>query len=329
MQRRYRYERIFYDDPENSTGAKEYVWTAATGVPDFDNAEVYNDTTNWKLKEEVDALPEDQQHWLTEWKDTSVMANLPVAKPATFGGTDEAWRATTDAWTYTWNSLPATKTVDGATATCYYRAIEVSETPYNLAKVNDQDQTAYTGSRAVENASTGTETIVNTPTKLQLEVEKKWRKDGVEASWPADYTVNYQFYQDYHWGFWGPQIKVGDEFKQDMQNGVPYNLTDGNAHIVQFGVWGTYPTNITLTLGDVTMSTADGGTVQYTVPAGVDNVEVTGSATQEGGGQQGGDDPSETATIADFDPKIEVDDVAINNYYGQPSSPVVGQEYDV
>ena len=133
----------------------------------------------------------------------------------------------------------------------------------------------------------------------------------------------------YDWGFWGPQIKVGDEFKQDMQNGVPYNLTDGNAHIVQFGVWGTYPTNITLTLGDVTMSTADGGTVQYTVPAGVDNVEVTGSATQEGGGQQGGDDPSETATIADFDPKIEVDDVAINNYYGQPSSPVVGQEYDV
>ena len=238
LQQRYRYERIFYDDPTNATGAKEYVWIGGDNNADITNQADYDNQDNWKLKSEIDAMPETSQRWLTNWEDTGKTAILPVEKPdakpedmsearwsVVQQMTDDQWKATSEAWSYTWAGLPATSMVDGAEAVLYYRALETGNVPYNHAIVNNRFvQEDYTGVMAEEDQMSS-ESIVNNPTCLQLEVEKAWTKNGSPAEWPEGYTVEYTLYQDYHLvesAAGNPTTyTVGDVFKS-----VPLNLAD-------------------------------------------------------------------------------------------------------
>ena len=91
----------------------------------------------------------------------------------------------------------------------------------------------------------------------------------------------------------GPQINENSEWPNIPVGG--FLVDDHEAHTVQFGVWGNFPQNIVLTLGDVSLVVTGGNTtIQYTVPAGNADVTVTGSAVQNGGGNSG----STSATIA-------------------------------
>ena len=99
-------------------------------------------------------------------------------------------------------------------------------------------------------------------------------------------TITNSVTSDGSWGVWGPQINYNNGWP-GMTSGDPFPVEDQNEHIVQFGVWGSIPEGIVLKLGDVTLDTSTGTTIQYTVPAGSDAVTVVGSVYQ-GGGQQNG-----------------------------------------
>ena len=172
-----------------------------------------------------------------DWSDAGTdVISLPrpySEKPENSNMTEAQWYASADAWTYTWEGIPAVQKVNGEEKALRYRVKEISADWFGVPSITDYGRAVVPLTEDLDNSEAVAQqksAITNQPTTDTLTVNKAWAVDGTDGNWPEGAEATVQVVQYWHLAEIDSSsdpaaVTAGDTFHSEVMPGEAYTET--------------------------------------------------------------------------------------------------------